>query len=244
MYHKGEKDMKIEPNNIYNMDCLDGMEAMRKQGVVVDCIITDPPYGINYMSNRTDNHHILQNDGFVNWKEAMPKWLDAMQKVISDKGCVCVFMGGGRGDIPVTALFTLEAVKRFSLIQTLVWEKTIGLGWRYRPQYENIVILSKSANKYAFYDTSKKCGNVIKSPQHIPQKDEHPTQKPLEVIYKLLNIHTKESDLILDPFVGSGTTAVACHKLNRKYIGFEIDKGYYDMAQKRLNVARRQISLF
>lgn len=236
--------MKIEPNNIYNMDCLDGMEAMREQGVVVDCIITDPPYGINYMSNRTDNHHILQNDGFVNWKEAMPKWLDAMQKVISDKGCVCVFMGGDKGDIPVTALFTLEAVKRFSLIQTLVWEKNIGLGWRYRPQYENIVILSKSANKYAFYDTSKKCGNVIKCPQHIPQKDEHPTQKPLEVIYKLLNIHTKEGDLILDPFVGSGTTAVACHKLNRKYIGFEIDKGYYDMAQKRLNVARRQISLF
>lgn len=236
--------MKIEPDNIYNMDCLDGMQAMYEQGIIADCIITDPPYGINYMSNRTDNHHTLQNDGFADWKEAMPKWLDAMQKVISDTGCVCAFMGGGKGSIPITALFTLEAVKRFYLVQTLVWEKTIGLGYRYRPQYENIVILSKSEDKYAFYDTSKKCGNVIKCPQHIPQKGEHPTQKPLEVIYKLLNIHTKEGDLVLDPFIGSGTTAVACHKLNRKYIGFEIDKGYYNMATKRLYAARRQISLF
>lgn len=152
--------------------------------------------------------------------------------------------GGGGGSAHTTALFTLEAVKRFNLVQTLVWEKTIGLGYRYRPQYENIVILSKSKDKYAFYDTSKKCGNIIKCPQHIPQKDEHPTQKPCEVIYKLLNIHTKEGDLVLDPFIGSGTTAVACHKLNRKYIGFEIDKGYYDMATKRLYAARRQISLF
>lgn len=232
----------LEVNNIYKMDCLEGMRLMKAQGIKVDCIITDPPYGIDYLSNRTDNHHKLQNDGLTDYKTEMPKWLKAMSEVITDNGVCCCCCGGGK--TPVTAMFTLEAVKHFNLIQTLVWEKTIGLGWRYRPQYENIVILSKSKDNYAFYDTSKKCGNIIKCQQIIPQKGDHPTQKPLELIYKLLNIHTKEGDLVLDPFIGGGTTALACHKMGRRYIGFEIDKGYYDLANGRLSAQAAQISLF
>lgn len=234
--------MQLELNKIYNMDCLDGMRLMREQGIKADCIITDPPYGIDYKSNHTDNHHKLINDSFEEWTEEMPKWLKAMSEVITDNGCCCCCCGGGK--TPVTAMFTMEAIKHFNLIQTLVWEKTIGLGWRYRPQYENIVILSKSKDNYAFYDTSKKCGNIIKCQQHIPQKGDHPTQKPLDLIYKLLNIHTKEGDLVLDPFMGGGTTAVACHKLNRRYIGFELDKGYYELANKRIGAATAQIGLF
>lgn len=56
--------MKIEENRIYNIDCLDGMRLMNEQGIKADCIITDMPYGIEYLSKRTNNHHILQNDGF------------------------------------------------------------------------------------------------------------------------------------------------------------------------------------
>ena len=71
---------------------------------------------------------------------------------------------------PVTAIFTIEAIKHFKLIQTLVWKKFIGLGWRYRPSYENIIILSKDYKKYNFFDTSKKCSNVIEGiNQDIPQ---------------------------------------------------------------------------
>ena len=234
--------MKLEINKIYNMDCLDGMRLMKEQGIKADCIITDPPYGINYLSQRTDNHHTLQNDGLTEWTQEMPKWLKSMKEVITDSGCCCCCCGGGK--TPVTAMFTMEAIKHFNLIQTLVWEKTIGLGWRYRPQYENIVILSKDKDNYAFYDTTKKCGNIIKCQQYIPQKGDHPTQKPLELIYKLLKIHTKQGDLVLDPFMGSGTTAVACHKLKRRYIGFELDEEYFNIANERLDAVKAQISIF
>ena len=70
------------------------------------------------------------------------------------------------------------------------------------------------------------------------------TQKPLPVIEWILNKFTKEGDTVLDPFMGSGTTAVACHKLKRNYIGFELDKEYYDLSMQRISDVRNQISIF
>ena len=72
----------------------------------------------------------------------------------------------------------------------------------------------------------------------------HQNQKPIDLIAKILNLHSEKGDLILDPFMGSGTTAVACHKLQRKYIGFEIDKEYFDIANKRIEQEKSQISIF
>lgn len=76
------------------------------------------------------------------------------------------------------------------------------------------------------------------------EKRVHPTQKPLPLIEWLLNKYTKEGDLILDPFMGSCTTAVACYKMNRHYIGFELDKEYYEIGMKRLEEIKNQISIF
>ena len=63
----------------------------------------------------------------------------------------------------------------------------------------------------------------------------HPTQKPSELIQMLIEQYSKEGDIVLDPFLGSGTTAVACVNTNRHYIGFELDPQYYDIACKRLD---------
>lgn len=80
----------------------------------------------------------------------------------------------------------------------------------------------------------------------MKNKDErfHPTQKPTQLIIQLLNYYTKENDLILDPFMGSFTTAVACHKMQRRFIGAELDKEYFEKGYARLNKAQSQISLF
>ena len=63
----------------------------------------------------------------------------------------------------------------------------------------------------------------------------HPTQKPSELIQMIIEQYSNEGDIILDPFLGSGTTAVACVNTNRHYIGFELDKQYYDIACERLD---------
>ena len=74
----------------------------------------------------------------------------------------------------------------------------------------------------------------------------HPTIKPLELVKRLVNNHSETNDIIADFFLGSGTTCVAAKELNRQYIGFEIDKQYYDIAVKRLNGinANGQASIF
>ncbi len=68
----------------------------------------------------------------------------------------------------------------------------------------------------------------------------HPTQKPLPLFEYLIKTYSNEGDVVLDNCIGSGTTAVACKRLNRKFIGFEVDKNYYDISLKRLlNVPER-----
>jgi site-specific DNA-methyltransferase (adenine-specific) len=219
-------------NNIICGDCLEFMKDIPDNSV--DCIITDPPYGIDYLSHWTNNHTKLKNDGLKEWQKYLPLWLNEMKRIITENGCCCCCCGGGK--TPVTALFTIEAIKHFELIQTLVWRKFIGLGWRYRPSYENIVILSKSKNDYSFYDDSKKCSNVIEGiNQDIPDNTEHPTQKPIALMKKLIMIHTKPNDLILDPFCGSGTTCVAAKELGRRFIGCELSEKYCKIGEKRLS---------
>jgi site-specific DNA-methyltransferase (adenine-specific) len=203
----------------------------------IDLVLTDPPYGINYLSPRTDNHDKLENDEMGDWLKSLPLWLSELNRVSTELACCCCCCCGG-GKTPVTAIFTIEALKHFNLIQTLVWRKFIGLGWRYRPSYENIVVLSKSKDDYSFYDESKKCSNVIEGiNQDMPNSEEHPTQKPVELMKRLIKIHSKENDLILDPFCGGGTTAVACKELNRRYIGIEISPEYCEIARKRVERA-------
>jgi len=74
-------------------------------------------------------------------------------------------------------------------------------------------------------------------------KPNHPSPKPLEFMKELILRFTDENDLVLDPFLGSGTTAVACIKTNRKFIGIEIDKHYYEIAQKRIDAELSQLKL-
>ena len=72
----------------------------------------------------------------------------------------------------------------------------------------------------------------------------HPTQKPVDLIRYLVLTYTNEGDTVLDTCMGSGTTAIACIKEKRHFIGFELNKDYYDKAMKRIDIERRQLTLF
>lgn len=217
---------------LYHGDCLEIMKDIPDKSV--DLVLTDPPYGINFKSAWQTYQEHIQNDSLEDWRKILPLFLSEFKRVISDIGCCCCCCCGG-GKTPVTAIFTIEAIKHFNLIQTLVWRKFVGLGWNYRPAYENIVILSKSKDEYAFYDESKKCANVIEGiNQDIPIEGEHPTQKPEILMRKLIEIHSKKDDVILDAFSGGGSTLRAAKDLGRKYIGMEISEKYCKIAADRL----------
>jgi DNA modification methylase len=225
----------IYPNDFINKvitgDCLKVMKQIPDKSI--DLVLTDPPYGTNYLSSRTKNHTYLLNDKLSDWIAMLPQMFIEFKRILTDTGCCCCCCGGGK--TPGMAIFTIEAIKHFNLIQTLVWRKFIGLGWRYRPAYETIVILSKDKNNYSFYDKTKSCSNVIEGiNQDIPRKGEHPTQKPVELMKHLIQIHSQFNDLVLDAFAGSGSTLVAAKELGRRFIGIEIEPKYVEICNRRL----------
>lgn len=84
--------------------------------------------------------------------------------------------------------------------------------------------------------------SIIKeTPNHY--KAIHPTEKPVRLIERLLNLVCKENAVVLDPFSGSASTSIACLNTNRKYIGFEIDEEYYDLSQKRISEASKELKI-
>ena len=217
----------------YNMDCMDGMKQLIAQNFKADFLLTDIPYGeVNRESNGIRN----LDKGKADIKTFdLIKFLPLADEIIT--GTFIIFCGKGQ----ISEIFNFFTNKGYST-RLLVWEKN-------NPSVLNGQNVYLSGIETAVYAKKKNatfngfCKNtVFRCP--VPKSDIHPTQKPLKLWYELINDNTKIKDVVLDTCCGSGTTLVACQKLNRKYIGFEKDKDCYEAASKRLNDFKNQISMF
>lgn len=147
------------------------------------------------------------------------------------------------------ARWSLEMDKHLEFKQMVVWDKgPMGMGWHYRRSYETILVAQKKGAACKWYDDSNKIENIIRPgykniKKIIPSKNQHPTQKPVELFSHFINLHTVPGDTVLDPFMGSGTTGVACVQTGRNFIGCEIDEEYFEVARKRIAEAQQQPSL-
>lgn len=218
----------LELNKIYNMDCMDGMRLMKEQGIKADWIITDPPYGIGEDGKK---NHSRSNKAQATlftpkkWDKERPRkqYFDIMREISNEQ---VIFGGNYFADmLPPTSCY-------------IVWDKENG---------ENDFAdceLAWCSHKSAVRLIKYRWSGMLQGNMKHKEKRIHPTQKPLPVIEWILNKYTKEGDLICDPFMGSGTTAVACHKLQRRFIGFELDKEYYDLANERIEEVKNQLSIF
>ena len=140
----------------------------------------------------------------------------------------------------------MEIVRQgFSLIQTCIWDKkTIGLGYHYRPSYETILVFSKSKDKYNWFTERKDVSNIFRYGNIIPQAGDHPTPKPVNLMRDLIRLHTTEGMTVFEPFLGGGTTAIACVMEKRRCIASEIDGGYYELALDRVRNEVANLTLF
>lgn len=213
----------LELNRIYNMDCLEGMKQLDDNSV--DLIVTDPPYNLN-KDFENDN---LSEEEFISFLTPI---FNEMCRLIKPKHSVIIFFDSGK-KLPLfwKCLFKSD----------LKFQKGCNF---YKPNDCSMPhnrILRKSEVFYICSNTNElnhngesyihDCliGNHIKK-----EKWYHPTAKNIKIIKEIIHASSLERHLILDPFMGSGTTAVACKRLNRKFIGFEISKDYCDIANKRL----------
>ena len=245
----------LELNKIYNMDCLEGMKQIPDKSI--DLIVSDPPYGLNYNNgdlasrweaifepykhirlNTKMKDNPIPNDG----KEAhiiFEAFLIEANRILKKGACCCCCCGGG-GPKPLFAKWTLMMDDIIGFKQAVVWDKGgLGMGMQYRRNYEFILIAQKGSPSHR-WNGGRITPNVWNIPKIIPSEYQHPTAKPIELMEKIVSIHSDEQDVVLDGFVGHGPVPVACKRLNRNFIGFEISKEYVDIANKRIdNVPER-----
>lgn len=225
--------MDIELDTVYNCDCMKLMEEMRRGGVIADWLITDPPYGIKIdkmsftKGGHTKNEKAAKRDysSTKQWDRRLTKdYFDLMFAVSKNQ---IIFGGNYYTDIlPLTANW-------------IVWDKRCGITRNDFNDCELAWCSTGGTRVFQYYYNGFAQGDM-------KNKDErfHPTQKPTQIICQLLNYYTKQGDLILDGFMGSFTTAVACNKLQRHFIGAELDKDYFEKGQKRLQTELKQKSIF
>ena len=212
----------MEINKIYNEDCLEGIQKIASASI--DTIITDPPYFIGMTHNGKKGNY---NDLII-MKPFFDSLFSEFSRVIKENGKVYIFC-----DWRTYAFYYPLLLKHISVRNMLVWDKISGPSSSYAFTHELILFAEK--------DTPyMKGSNIFRIPGFSAGAKKtngemlHPTQKPVEVIEKLITDSTKEGDLVLDCFMGSGTTAVAAKKLNRNFIGFEIQEKYITISENRL----------
>lgn len=235
-------------NRVYHSDALTLLQGL--ENASVDLVFIDPPYGNN---NGVDDLAAarardkvkggrkrgqikpIANDDKQSWSELMPLVLKDINRVLKPSGCCCCCMGGGGGKETLFARLVLWLDEYQDFFHAVVWDKSArgnGLGWRYRRNYEFVMVSHKRGGSLRWNDSRAAQPNVIYFP---PTKNEHhPTEKPVKMVEWFILNHTSAGDTVLDCFAGSGTTGVAAQNLNRNYILADLDAGHVATARKRL----------
>lgn len=234
----------IAPSTILQGDMLDLIKDIPNDSI--DMICTDPPYGIAYKSNMGEEGYQkeeIANDKLSDWVKILPYWLRAMHRVLAPGGCLAMFTSGGG---PVAALpIAWQATEEvFGQVKNvLVWDRCDpGLGWRYRPAWESIIIAYKGDQKT--WNGASTQTNILRYPRIIPKAGEHPTPKPVSLMGRLVEDNTNEGELILDPFCGGGPTLEASELLKRRWIGFDLEPRYVRLSTERMRPYRVQPTMF
>jgi len=221
----------IELNKIYNEDCLEFMKRVPDN--FFDLVLTDPPFGMSFQSgHREVEHKKIANDDNLDW---LPSFVKEIDRTTKDDAHLYLFCSHHFVDV-----FKQELQKYRRVKNILIWEKNnTGMGdleGDYAPKYEMILFCSSGERKL----NDGRDANIIKATR--TQNELHPTQKPTDLIEFLAKKSMQIGDKVFDPFMGSGTTAVACKSLGIDFVGCELEPDYVAIANKRLEAV--QGSLF
>ena len=256
--------MNFERNRIIEGDCVRVLSALPKNSV--DLIFADPPYNLQLEDDlhrpdmtRVDgvNDKWDRFDDFESYDDFTAAWLKACRQVLKPSGTIWVI--GSYHNI-----FRVGRIMQdigFWILNDVVWVKTNPMpnfrGVRFANAHETLIWASVTKrSKYTFNHQAMKCFNddkqmrsdwwiipLAKGPERL--RDEvgntaHSTQKPEALLYRVILSSTNPGDLVLDPFMGSGTTGVVAKRLHRDWLGIESDGKYIDLAQQRIDKVKAE----
>lgn len=241
-------------NKIYCMDCIEGLRKIQDNSI--DCLITDPPFNISEegkdisrksLSSKFHKRNSNIKKDFGDWdrlpereyKNFIELWFNEVNRVLKEGAWVFIFFSKERIGYftdPLDGIFQLHGYKTRTVIS---WHKTNPVPsfrkMNFLSSCEFCVVGSKGKSRIPNFLMQREMHNFFETANGSSyKKTKHPTEKPLNLIEWLVKIGSKEGDIVLDCFVGSGTTPLACLNLNRKFIGFELNPEYIKIAKERL----------
>ena len=222
--------------SLYNTDAIEWLKTLDNDSV--DLIVTDPPYRVQQhgssglsgiFKTKTGDEKELNSKLFQHNEVEVTDYASELFRILKpDNHCYVM-----TNDYNLKNFLNVFAEVGFHFTKLIVWDKQNKIANPYyMQQVEYILFMSKGRTKQI-----NNCGtsNLLSISNIQNKNNDHPTEKPVELMEILIKNSTKEGDLVLDPFVGVGATPLACQNLNRNFIGCEIDKKYYDTAMERLN---------
>jgi DNA modification methylase len=222
----------------------------------IDMVMTDPPYGHNNNNNGDLIHRWeaalghppsgenppqarpIANDGAEAndlFRELLPQFTRLIKS-----GCCCCCCCCGGGPDPQFARWSLWLDEHLDFKQMVVWDKgPMGMGWHYRRSYETVLVAQKPGAACKWHDHTDAVENIIRPGQKgirkiIPQTDDHPTPKPVELASHFVALHSLPGDVVLDPFMGRGWVGIACARADRRFVGVEIDPEHFWPAVEKI----------
>lgn len=220
---------------IINGDSVEILKTLKSESV--DLILIDPPYNINYKTNYrkdiTDRFcsPILNDANFI-----IGEVLEDLYRVLKDNSACYIFWSIKTYPDLVRAISSTP----FKIKNTIVWVKnnhTAGdLQAAYGQKYELIVYLNKGRAKMR----GKRLTDVWEFDRVAGNKQLHQNEKPVELLETIIEKHSDKGGLVLDCFMGSGSTGVACANMGREFIGVELDSGYFEIAKQRLEGVNKE----
>ncbi|MBL4951104.1 site-specific DNA-methyltransferase [Neobacillus sp. YIM B02564] len=233
----------VEINKIILTDAIPSIRSIESDSI--DLIVTDPPYfvqaqgtgggknkwnggsrfkGGNSVFGVENSQDKLFN--YVNEKDYMSEF----SRIINPSGHIYIFTN----DKNLTRMINEAEKHKLKLMNILVVDKIQGTYFSYYQKQVEFILFFRSTKGKAKYINNCGMGNLFQY-RYTRGKDKlHPSEKPLELIEKLILQSSNEGDIIFDPFAGSGTTAIACAKNNRNFICYELEEKYVNIANKRL----------
>lgn len=253
--------MKFDKIKLYNDSCFEVLPKL--EGNSIDCIITDPPYflsndGITCKSGKmvsVNKGKWDKRNGFDEIYNFNLQWIEESYRVLKDGGTLWV---SGTYHNIYTIGSIIDSIEDFRILNNITWVKTSpppNLSCRFFTHSTETILWVRKGKKskhYFNYDLMKKINGgkqmkdvwIMGRPKKVEKEfGKHPTQKPEEIIERIVLSSTQNEDLILDMFNGGGTTGVVSVRNNRKYIGIELEKEYYELTKKRIQREINQLKL-
>ena len=214
-------------------DCLELMKDIPDKSI--DLVVTDPPYKIvqGGCTNKavrlkvSNQEQLKKGTLFNNNSIKFNEWIPEVYRVLKNNSH-CYIMSNDRN---INELLNVCEKVGFKLLNILVWGKSKHSPNRYYlKNCEFIVFLRKGKAKNINNMGTKQLLLI----DNVENKN-HPSEKPIKLMEILIKNSSNEQDKVLDPFMGSGSTGVACINTNRNFIGIELDENYFNIAKERIN---------